>query len=138
MRWLLPVILLISLASLPVHSLAAAPAAEQNVSIELKEVPFRQAVERLFRGTGMAYTIEPDFPDVPITLRLQDVPFAVALRSLTRLADGTFRRQNGKWVIGRRQENPKPVGRKVTLKLKNTPFNNSLKARASNLPSCQR
>jgi hypothetical protein len=84
---LLPLILLLSLLSRGAPPAAAQPpSSTPMVTVELKALPLRKAVETLLGGTGIQYAVAPNVPDVPITLRLRDVAADAALRVLVRLA----------------------------------------------------
>jgi type II secretory pathway component HofQ len=82
----------------------------RKVTLDLREIPFRQALEALFQGTGEQYAVEPSVPNTPISLRIRDVDFVTALRALVRLAGVTYRREvgaaGGLYIIGTR---PEPV-----------------------------
>ncbi|HTE20395.1 MAG TPA: secretin and TonB N-terminal domain-containing protein, partial [Armatimonadota bacterium] len=53
---------------------------DRRVTLSFKDVPLREALQRLFEGTGLQYVVEPDVPDVPVTVRLRDVALQSALR----------------------------------------------------------
>jgi type II secretory pathway component GspD/PulD (secretin) len=92
------------------RSPAASPAPEApaqppggRVSLDLRDLPLRQAVDKLFQGTGQQFAVEPAVPNYPITVRFHDVPFEAALRTLLRLAPGvTYRKEDDTYVIGMR------------------------------------
>lgn len=66
---------------------AAAPApAERKVTLNLKDVPLRNALELLFAGTGIQYSVAPDVPNVPVNVELRQMPVTTALRLLVRQA----------------------------------------------------
>ena len=55
----------------------------KTVTLRLDRAPIRAALEALFQGRGVNYTISPAVHGV-VTATLQDVPFDVALRTLLR------------------------------------------------------
>jgi hypothetical protein len=59
---------------------------ERRISLKLAQVPLRVAIDTLFARTGEQYSVNPDVPNVPITLELQDVGFQAALRFILRKA----------------------------------------------------
>lgn len=63
---------------------ATVPVVERKVSLQLQDVPLRQALDRLFQGTGLRYAVEPDIPNVPVRMVAQDVSLDTALRLLVR------------------------------------------------------
>jgi hypothetical protein len=77
----------------------AAPA-EKPLSLDLRQLPFRKAVEQLFQLSGREYALSPDTPNALISLRLRDVDFATALETLLRLAGVTYRQEGRLYVIG--------------------------------------
>lgn len=100
-------------------ALAAAPRAQAQeaetnakIALELKEVPLRSAIEALFDKTGLQYAVETATPNTPVTLSVRDVDFTTALRTVTRLAGATYRKENAIYVIGPRTvaiRAPEPV-----------------------------
>src|SRR5207302_5984258 len=70
----------------PAPGAAAAPP-KATVSLDFKQTPLRQALATFFNELGIQYVIAPDVPDLPITMKVQDMPFAAALR--TMLLPGT-------------------------------------------------
>lgn len=78
MRWSL----LLCLAALSPAAAAPSP----NRSVDYRDVPLRQATERIFQDSGFTLTVEPNVPNVPVTLRLKDVPMETAARLVVRMA----------------------------------------------------
>lgn len=62
------------------------PVAERRVTVSFKEVPLRSALDALFMGSGQQYLVEPDVPNVKVSLHLRDLPLAQAFRLLLRQA----------------------------------------------------
>jgi len=82
---------------------AVVPPPTKPVTLEMKDVPMRRALQTLFEGSGLQHAVEPAVPDYPITLCIHDAPFDVALRQLMNLAPGaTYRREGDIYVIGMR------------------------------------
>src|SRR5207247_1546120 len=104
--------LLIAAAAIPSRALAApaaapaAPAAAQaapGVTLSLRDVPLRTALQTLFEGSGLQHAVEPAVPNYPLTLDVRDVPFSTALRILLRLAPQvTYRKEGDIYIIGMR------------------------------------
>src|SRR5205807_9186720 len=61
---------------------------EPLVNLDAHDLPFREAMAQLCAGTGQQFTVDPGVPDVPVTIRMRDVPLKAAVRTLTRLAAG--------------------------------------------------
>ena len=93
----------------------AQQAAEPNtkITLDLKEVLFRTAIEGLFEKTGLQYAVETVTPNTPVTLSVRDVDFTTALRTLTRLAGATYRKENSIFVIGPRTVQQAPAAEPV-------------------------
>src|SRR5579862_1875396 len=99
-RWILGVTTAVTaaglvLAPLPAHAQAPPDAgaaagtgvgADKKVTLNLKDTPLRTAIDLLFAGSGLQYAVEPNVPNVPITLMIRDVTLQQALRLLVRLA----------------------------------------------------
>ena len=84
---------------------ASAPAAAgaAPVTLSLRDVPLRTALETLFQGSGLQHAVEPAVPNYPITLDIRDVAFSTALRTLLRLApEVTYRKEGEIFLIGMR------------------------------------
>src|SRR5262249_869970 len=81
----------------------AAAQGNAPVTVSLRDVPLRTALETLFNGTGLQHAVEPTVPNYPITLDVRDVPFSTALRTLLRLAPAvTYRKARDVYIIGMR------------------------------------
>jgi hypothetical protein len=59
---------------------------DRKVTLALKDSPLRAAIDALFQGSGLQYAIDPNVPNVPVTINLRDVGFQAALRILVRQA----------------------------------------------------
>lgn len=60
--------------------------AERTITLQLTAVPLREAIRRLFAITGEQFSINPDVPNVPVTLILSEVSSMAALRLILRAA----------------------------------------------------
>lgn len=75
-------------------------AAPQNlISLELRDTPVRTAIDSLFKGTGVNYAIEPGVTGTIPNLSLKDVTFDQALKTLTRSAGLSYRRDGDIYLI---------------------------------------
>jgi hypothetical protein len=83
-----------------------APETKAKITLDLKEVPLRSAIEALFDKTGLQYAVETVTPNTPVTLSLHDVDFTTALRTLTRLAGVTYRKESSIFLVGPRRAQP--------------------------------
>jgi hypothetical protein len=97
----------------PVMAQAADPGLERKVQLDLREIPLRDAVSLLFRGSGLQYSIDPNIPNVPITLNIRDVSLPAALRLIIRQAattiPGLTQTKDGEvYVIRIRQQSATP------------------------------
>ncbi|MCC2671641.1 MAG: hypothetical protein K0Q72_4112, partial [Armatimonadetes bacterium] len=65
---------------------AQAPDSDKKVTVNLRDIPLRSAVDSLFAGTGLQYSVDPNVMNVPVNLTLRDVGVQAALRLLVRQA----------------------------------------------------
>jgi hypothetical protein len=73
------------------------------VTLSLRDVPLRTALQMLFQGSGLQHAVEPAVPNYPITLDIRDIPFPTALRTLLRLAPQvTYRKEGDVYIVGMR------------------------------------
>src|SRR5947209_11190855 len=87
----------------PANAPVAAGTAPPPVTLSLRDVPLRTALQTLFEGSGLQHAVEPAVPNYPITLDVRDVPFSTALRTLLRLAPGvTYRKEGDIYIVGMR------------------------------------
>src|SRR3569833_2396892 len=97
--------------------LAVSPAAraaedlDRKVSVNLRDVPLRSAIDSLFAGTGLQYSVDPNVLNVPVTLNLRDIGLQSGLRLLVRQAATaqpglTFSKDGDIYVIRIRQAQP--------------------------------
>ncbi len=91
------------LAIAPVAARAGDPV-PTKVNVQLRDTPFRAAVERLFQGTGRTYRVEPDVPDTPVTLNVQAADIDVAVRLVSRLANVGTRTEGATTVFFKKAE----------------------------------
>jgi hypothetical protein len=70
-----------------------------KVTLDLKGVALRQALEVLFDGTGRQYAVDANVPNNPITLTLKEVSFQTTLREIVRLAGATYRQEGDLLLI---------------------------------------
>ncbi len=106
MLWAVPVLLL------PSGSRAAD--ISPRVSLELKAVPLREALKRLFEHSGWQFAVDSPIPDVPATLSVADLRLEPALRLLLRgaavHAPGlTYERTGNHFQIVQRTAIRKPI-----------------------------
>jgi hypothetical protein len=60
----------------------ANPGARRKVLLSLKEIPLRRALDMIFMGSGLQYSVNPIVPNLPVTLELKSVPIEQALPML--------------------------------------------------------
>ena len=89
-------------------SVRAADDTDRKVSVNLRDIPLRSAIDSLFSGTGLQYSVDPNVLNVPVTLNLRDIGLQSALRLLVRQAATaqpglTFSKDGDIYVIKIRQ-----------------------------------
>lgn len=62
------------------------PDADRRVTINLRDLPLRAAIDQLFAGTGLQYAVDANVLNVPVNLTIRDVGLQAALRLLIRQA----------------------------------------------------
>jgi hypothetical protein len=87
---------------------AKLPSPTKKVTLTLKEVPLRQALTELFRGTGFDVAVLPDVPNLPISFSVRHAEFHTALRGILDRAAAVyerplFRAKRPPYLIKRRQ-----------------------------------
>lgn len=78
--------------------------AQETVTLDLKDVDIRVAIEALFRNTGRNFAIDQNVSGTIPVLSFKDVPFETALRQLTRSAGLVFRVDGDIYIISRKPE----------------------------------
>lgn len=80
-----------------------------SVSIDLKDVDVRSALEILFKNTGKNFTIDQDVSGVIPSISFKDVPFDLALKNIARTSGLTYRIDKDIYLISKRQEAATPA-----------------------------
>jgi hypothetical protein len=85
---------------------AMALAAEDNspVSLDLKDADVKSAIESLFRGRNLNYSIGQDVTGVIPSMSITGVPFDQALKSLLKSAGLVYRVENSVYIISKKPE----------------------------------
>ncbi|HEY3412444.1 MAG TPA: hypothetical protein VGM51_05205 [Armatimonadota bacterium] len=89
----------------PAPTPAPAPVAKpaKTISIDFKDMATRDAMDTLFRGTGLNYALTPEATQVAptVTVTLQDVTFDAALNIITKTANLSYKkdRDTGVYII---------------------------------------
>jgi hypothetical protein len=82
--------------------------ARQNdrVSLDLRDVPIRDALDALFNGRDVGYVLDNSVAQTPVTVNatIRDQPFDVALSTILRAAGLRATRQQGIYTIALRQQ----------------------------------
>lgn len=68
------------------HEPAADPGAAPKVTLNLKDTPLRDALDLLFHGTRLQYSVDPNVPNPPINLTVRDQNVEAALKLILRQA----------------------------------------------------
>ena len=86
----------------------AAPPPERTYSLDVRQVPLRRAIARLFRGSGLSYAVDTGVPDVPVTVSFRDLPFAKGLSSLVESASANAPACGERRSRSRAHRSPRP------------------------------
>ncbi len=109
MRSVLLVTLLLAGVALPVVN---AGAQEPKVTLNVRDTPFRTALELVFKNSELQYVVEQQVPNVPITLNVKDLSVDAAVRLLIRLSgvpNLTFEKSGGRLFHIRIRRAPRPL-----------------------------
>jgi type II secretory pathway component GspD/PulD (secretin) len=103
--------LLTTLSVFAVPGPAHAQDVDKKVTLNLKDIPLKSAIDALFAGTGLQYSVDPNVQNVPVNLTIRDVGLQAALRLLIRQAATlqpglTFSKDGDIYVIKIRKEAP--------------------------------
>jgi len=71
---------------------------DKKVTVDFRDTPIRMALEVLFRGTGLSYTLDPGSAG-PVNVTLRDMPFDSALQAIVRSAGLTSVNEGGVYAI---------------------------------------
>ena len=75
-----------------------------NVSIDLKDIEIKSAIEALFRNTGKNFAVDPSVGGSISSVSFKDVPFDTALKNLTRTTGLTYRMDGDIYLISKRAD----------------------------------
>ena len=89
-------------AVLMVSTAALAADDDEPISLDLKDVDVRAAIESLFRGTNRNYFIAQDVTGTIPSLSITDVPFTQALKSVLKSAGLVYRVENSVYMISKK------------------------------------
>jgi len=84
----------------------AATGVADTITLELKDVEVRSAVEALFRNSGKNFSIDQNVQGNVSSLSFKDVPFETALKNLTKSTGLVYRVDAGVYIISKRPDIP--------------------------------
>ena len=68
---------------------------KKTVDIQVRNLPLADALEVLFKGTGISYTVDQDVGQLRVTAILKNVPLQTAFQELLKAADAAYKETNG-------------------------------------------
>lgn len=75
------------------------------VTLDLKDVEVKSAIDALFRGRpGMNFSVSQDVSGIVPSLSISNVPFDAALKSLLKTSGLVYRIENGVYMISKRPD----------------------------------
>jgi len=96
------IVLFVGLMSAIVY---AAPAVDNTpISLDLKDADVKSAIESLFRGRGVGFSIATDVSGTIPLFSISGVPFDQALKSLLKTAGLVYRVENGVYMITKKPD----------------------------------
>ena len=87
-----------------VYAQAAKTTDDTPVTLDLKDVDVRAAIESLFRGTGKNFSIGQDVSGKIPSLSFRSIPFSQALKNLLKTAGLVYRVENGIYMISKKPD----------------------------------
>lgn len=131
--WIVPLAVLLLLPVSRAAPAAGEPAGgERRVTLNLKDVPLRNALDLLFAGSGLQYSVAPAVGNTAVTLSVRNRPLTEALRLVTDRAGATFSLEGDVYAI--RASANKPVhlaqngpDRKVTVNVRDVPLREAIR-----------
>jgi len=77
----------------------AKPGSLVVVNLELKDVPVKDAIAKLFEGAGLKYSMKPEVPGRVVELTLKGITFPQALDALAEAARFTYKVQDETYIL---------------------------------------
>lgn len=87
---------------------------QRRVTVKYEQADVRFVLKQLFDSVGVSYTLDPNVQGT-VTVSLTDVPFTVALDSILRPLNLTYRVENGVYYVTVRQPEEAPLPQADTL-----------------------
>ena len=105
----------IALASALVLALSPVARAEQAdtakiINLELKDTPIKEAIDSLFKGTGLKYYVQPGVSGKVVELKLKGITLDQALDALAEAAQLTYKVEDGAYIICPAPKNAQAAG----------------------------
>ncbi|MHB9036087.1 MAG: secretin and TonB N-terminal domain-containing protein [Armatimonadota bacterium] len=91
-------------ACLPAAEMTSLAKSSETISLDLKDVDVRSAIEAVFRNTGKNFALDPNVAGTIPSVSFRDVPFETALKSLTKTAGLVFRMDQNIYLISKKPE----------------------------------
>ena len=87
---------------------------QRRVTVKYEQADVRFVLKQLFDSVGVSYTLDPNVQGT-VTVSLTDVPFTVALDSILRPLNLTYRVENGVYYVTVRQPEEAPLPQADTM-----------------------
>lgn len=68
---------------------------KKAVDIQVRNLPLADALEVLFKGTGISYTVDQSVGQLRVTAILKNVPLKTAFQELLKAADAAYKETDG-------------------------------------------
>lgn len=111
------IVVAVTFLGVPFCSFAAevtsVPKSSANISIDLKDVDVKSALDALFRNAGKDYAVDPNVTGIIPAMSFKDVPFDTALKALVKSMGLIYRVDQNIYIIGKRPE-PQTVANPYT------------------------
>jgi type II secretory pathway component GspD/PulD (secretin) len=102
-RWIV-VLLAVAIASGLICAVCSAADNEELVTIDLKDVDAKTAIDVLFKSTGRQFAVDAQVTGYIPIFSVKDTPFDVALKTLCKTAGLVYRVDNNIYIISKKPD----------------------------------
>jgi hypothetical protein len=79
---------------------------QRIIDVDMKDMPLSDAIDMLFKDTGVSYTLDPAVQQLKVTAVLKNIPLDQALKAVLKAAGAVCRVENSVYIIGLRPIGP--------------------------------
>lgn len=79
---------------------------QRNINTEIKDLPLSEVIDKMFKDTGVSYTLDPAVQQLKVTAVLRNISLDEALKAVLKAAGAVYRVENGVYSIGPKRALP--------------------------------